>query len=170
MKGLIRHIGVVHSQQPNFHIVCGISGCPRTYNNFLSYKKHVYRKHKLYLDIENGNHQDVVLNSEEDIHVGLFQLHPEIPETSSTGTGTCTPQDGKSYAALTLLKMKQEYKISETAVSGLIHIETFTSLLHFKLSQIENLLSSTCAIEFHNVTNTALCITSPFCGLETKYL
>ena len=105
MKGLIRHIGIVHSQQPNFHIVCGISGCPRTYNNFLSYKKHVYKKHKLYLDIEDGNHQDVVLNSEDDIHVDLFQHdHPEIPETSSTSTGTCAPQDGKSCAALTLLK------------------------------------------------------------------
>ena len=122
------------------------------------------------MDLEDENHpsgqeQDAVLNSEEEI----IQHSSEIPETSEpTSTSTSTLQDGKRYTALTLLKMKQEYKISETAVSGLM--ETFTSLLHYKLNEIENLLSSTCAIEFRNITNTALCITSPFCGLETKYL
>ena len=50
LKKVVSHIGLVHSFDADFHIICGVAGCPRTYTNFLSYKKHMYRKHKLYLE------------------------------------------------------------------------------------------------------------------------
>ena len=39
----MRHIGYVHAHDPNFNVVCGIEGCSRNYDNFQSYKRHLYR-------------------------------------------------------------------------------------------------------------------------------
>lgn len=46
MSQVLRHIGTVHSHQPGFRVVCGIRGCPRTYNNYWSFRKHLRRKHE----------------------------------------------------------------------------------------------------------------------------
>uniref|UniRef100_A0A1X7T5A3 Uncharacterized protein n=1 Tax=Amphimedon queenslandica TaxID=400682 RepID=A0A1X7T5A3_AMPQE len=43
---IMKHIHHVHSFHSNFSVVFRISGCPRTYTNFLSYKKHIYRSHR----------------------------------------------------------------------------------------------------------------------------
>ena len=40
---VVRHIGFIHSHEPNFTVVCGINGCVRSYHQFSSYKKHLYR-------------------------------------------------------------------------------------------------------------------------------
>ena len=45
VKGVVRHIGLVHSHEPGFRITCGVGGCMRTYTKFNSYKKHMYVKH-----------------------------------------------------------------------------------------------------------------------------
>ena len=56
LKGVIRHMGSVHSHASNFSIVCGINSCPRTYTKFSlcprtytkfsSFKRHLYCNHK----------------------------------------------------------------------------------------------------------------------------
>lgn len=51
LKAVIRHIGAVHGYDPNFFLCCGINGCPRTYNNFHSFRQHFRRKH-IDLDME----------------------------------------------------------------------------------------------------------------------
>ena len=43
--GILRHIGAIHAYEPNFHLVCGIDGCPRTYKNYHSFRKHLQRTH-----------------------------------------------------------------------------------------------------------------------------
>ena len=37
LKGVVRHIGLVHSQEPGFRVTCGICGCAPSYNNIVSY-------------------------------------------------------------------------------------------------------------------------------------
>ena len=44
-------MAAVHAHDPAFHVVCGIAGCARSFTNFYSFKKHLYRKHQDYLDI-----------------------------------------------------------------------------------------------------------------------
>ena len=46
MKGVVRHIGLVHSHEFAFRVTCGVGGCTRTYTRFSSYKKHMYVKHR----------------------------------------------------------------------------------------------------------------------------
>ena len=41
MTGVLKHIGLVHAHEPNFHVSCGIKGCPRTYKNYYSFRKHL---------------------------------------------------------------------------------------------------------------------------------
>ena len=45
MSVILRHIGTVHSHQAGFRVVCGIRDCPRTYDNYHSFRKHLRRKH-----------------------------------------------------------------------------------------------------------------------------
>ena len=46
LKTVLRHVGRVHSHVANFHICCGINGCPRTFRKFVSYRQHLYRHHR----------------------------------------------------------------------------------------------------------------------------
>ena len=46
LKALIRHLGLVHAHEAGFYVRCNVQDCPRTYNKFLSYKKHMYSKHQ----------------------------------------------------------------------------------------------------------------------------
>ena len=45
LKAVVRHIGRVHSCDPNFQICCSIEVCTRTYTKFSSLRSHLYRKH-----------------------------------------------------------------------------------------------------------------------------
>ena len=39
-------LGAVHSHDPNFLITCGVCGCVRTYKNYHSFRKHLWRDHR----------------------------------------------------------------------------------------------------------------------------
>lgn len=47
LRELLHHMRRTHSSDPNFHMVCGLEGCPRTYKRFSSFRNHVMRKHSL---------------------------------------------------------------------------------------------------------------------------
>ena len=51
---LITHIGRVHRDEPNFHVVCGIDGCARTFKKFLSLRNHLIRKHNIVRNTRNS--------------------------------------------------------------------------------------------------------------------
>ena len=55
LKGVLRHIGAVHAHEANFQVICGVQGCPRSYSNYHSYKKHMYQKHREVLEVVNGS-------------------------------------------------------------------------------------------------------------------
>ena len=64
LRELLHHMRRTHSSDPNFHMVCGLEGCPRTYKRFSSFRNHVRRKHNL---IYNGRDEKEA-NNNEDIH------------------------------------------------------------------------------------------------------
>ena len=45
LKGVVRHVGLVHSHEPGFRLTGGVEGCTRSYTKFNSYKKHMYVKY-----------------------------------------------------------------------------------------------------------------------------
>ena len=45
-RGVFKHIGIIHSFEPNFKVTCGISGCEATFTVYSSWRSHIYRKHR----------------------------------------------------------------------------------------------------------------------------
>ena len=41
----LNHLVRYHTSDPNFHVLCGINGCSKTYRNCISFKNHIKRKH-----------------------------------------------------------------------------------------------------------------------------
>ncbi len=50
MKGVLRHLALIHSHEADFRVICGINGCSRNYSNYHSYKKHMYQRHREVLE------------------------------------------------------------------------------------------------------------------------
>lgn len=45
VKLVLNHLRNVHSNDPRFHVMCGIDGCARTYRKFSGLHSHLYRCH-----------------------------------------------------------------------------------------------------------------------------
>ena len=43
---VLSHLRLVHSNDPNFSVVCGIGGCSTTSRTFSALYQHIYKKHK----------------------------------------------------------------------------------------------------------------------------
>jgi len=49
LKKLLSHVNTMHSRSPDFHVVCGIDGCPNEYRVYNSYYYHIKRTHAHHL-------------------------------------------------------------------------------------------------------------------------
>ena len=45
VKLVLSHLRSVHSNDPRFHVMCGIDGCARTYRRYSGLHSHLYRCH-----------------------------------------------------------------------------------------------------------------------------
>ena len=43
----LSHLRLIHASEAGFQITCGLQGCQRTFNNFYTYRNHVYSMHDL---------------------------------------------------------------------------------------------------------------------------
>ena len=66
---LLGHIRRCHQSDPNFHCMCGLDGCTRTFRKYDSWRKHIFRKHK---HVNGGDDaiqcNDDQLNEEDEQH------------------------------------------------------------------------------------------------------
>jgi hypothetical protein len=46
LRSYLHHIKLQHANDANFHIACGLSGCKCEYDKYLSFYRHLYRKHE----------------------------------------------------------------------------------------------------------------------------
>ena len=134
MNAVLRHIGAIHAHEPGFHVVCGIKGCPRTYTNYYSYRKHLRRKHHSDLDLPSNS----------------MMIIDELPQDSGTLSDANTyetggeelPFDNKSLkrsAVLFTLKSKEVRNISQLAMNDLIDdfsmiVQQTIDVMAFKVS------------------------------------
>ena len=167
LKGTMRHIGSVHAHESNFHVICGIQGCPRSYTNFHTFKKHMYQKHRETLEAISTP--------------GLMETEPNQSvdfECDSSYTDTETPivaqQGGKTLSALFLLKTSTVSKVSQVALNDLIGDVSF--LLSNTLQSLKDDVSAVLHqkdVEFGNELTPVFekpSLTSPFQGLHSQFL
>jgi len=115
LKGVVRHVGKLHAHEAGFRVCCGVSGCPRTYTKFHSYRKHMYVHHREELDV---NAPDVPANHPPEGD-GVCASPPASPtcDDHSLVDGTAL---SRREAAMFLPKTKEIHKVSQSYLGRLI--------------------------------------------------
>ena len=180
---VVRHIGSVHSHEPGFSISCGIKDCPRRstrpYNNFASYKKHLYRHHP---DVLNQTIHPAVAENDETQNADP-ELHPinpcdDISDPSEHGNGLqeSHSEQLKRSAALFILKTAEVRKLTLTAVNGVLEdvqelVERAVHGTHTKVCSVLHKagISASDVPELHDLF-TDENLLNPFMGLQTEHL
>ena len=165
----MRHVGSVHSFEPDFKITCGIGGCARQYRNFRSFKKHIHRRHAFVLDESRVDDQH-----DSDIHCE----EEEITRPFSTDNEQLYSSDLKRSAALFLLKSKEMGRVSQVALNSIVSdvAQLFqarvTKLKHEVISALQNSTSTRASDETVTTIDRLFDqeeICNPFSGLEYEY-
>lgn len=115
-SAVLRHMGV-HRFDPGLSIRCGINSCTEQYTNFESFRSHIYRKHREVLvsaPVTDSALAETVVSG---------RLEQGGSETDDDGLEveqrTCN-DDPKRSAALFLLKAREERRITQTALNGIV--------------------------------------------------
>ena len=119
---VLRHIGEVHSFEPNFHVVCGLTldstqaPCPATYTKHGSFRSHVYTKHRQVMKLYSNSAVDEI-STEED-REGSYS-NAEVVDTTAVDSQHRTA-DNKfeesqltRAAALSILKAMEVHHVSQ---------------------------------------------------------
>ena len=116
---VVRHIGFVHAWEPRFRVTCGIEGCIRTYTSYRCYRAHIVNKHNELISDESVNTEESFLqNSDHEATHSIEEMDSAPFDDSLTEVSAERP---KLYnKALFLLKLKEERRLSQVAVNGLI--------------------------------------------------
>ena len=104
---VLTHIRQVHAFEADFHVTCGIDGCPKTYDNFHSYRKHLYNQHNDKLH-PTSTHPDQEHADQQ--HADQEQEGLETEPSTNTTVDSSTRQ-----SALLLLKTTTVHKVSKTS-------------------------------------------------------
>ncbi len=114
---VLRHMGN-HRYDPGLSIRCGINSCTETYKNFESFRSHVNRKHREAL--ARTSHAQTVNadgdaqeHSDSDEHLAQDESDVEWDDQESN-------EEQKRLAALFLLKTREERKVTQTALNGIV--------------------------------------------------
>ena len=174
LKGVVRHMAVAHAHDPGFHVSCGIGGCSRTYSNFYSFKKHLYRKHREHLDIATVSSATVTSLSDSLLHDTEYE--PEAGNLYDTDLVSTSITRHKKQMALFILKLKEVRKVSQTAIDGLVC--DFTLIIQQIISQLQNDVSICLqdnGLNFSNINGLLEVFSdpfklNPFTQLESKFL
>lgn len=110
---VLRHIGEVHRFDPGLKIRCGINRCPQTYDNFESFRSHVYRKHRETL------HPQLLDNNEDTID-DVTNSPIDDEEDYDPLISQYDPPDIRDSGARFLLKTREQYRIPQSTLNNII--------------------------------------------------
>ena len=171
----MRHMGTVHSHDPHFHVCCGVHGCPRTYTNFESFRKHLYRRHRCDLDLPLA-----VTTHGEEYDETLDDTLDDNGQASGTAGGINSEEPPqwmqKRQTALFLMKAREVHKISQVSLDGLLadFTEMRRSSTQYLESEINKILTASGLRmdDFEGLRNL-FCqpeVVDPFHGLQSRFL
>ena len=164
LKRVVRHIGIVHAHEAGFHVTCGVDGCTKTYRKFVSYKKHMYVKHRDAQSIGRREH-DISMQDVETV-----RSDSPMPEDEQEMYRTQL----RRSAALFILKAREVHKIPQTSLDKLLgDISVFIDMSTSKLLQKIVVALKEKGIdmegELESLRNSQD-VSNPFEGLHTEYL
>ena len=169
MKGVVRHIGLMHSHESGFRVTCGVGGCTCLYTKFSSYKKHMYTKHRDVLCVSTERCSSNMADSSlvvSTMPVGEEELdeeehHPYIAQRDRS-------------TALFILKAREIHKIPQSSLDHLLgDISTYVDMIKSRL--MDNVAVSlrrrgiSMEDDLQAITNSPD-VSDPFNGLHSEYL
>lgn len=124
LRLLLNHLGRNHRNDPNFHLLCGINGCARTYRSFYSFRNHVVNKHA---DLFNIN-KHAVPDTDGHIEEGLDLVHAQPDGLNAAcdhqyfAVFDCEKekQEMARSNATCILKFKEEGRVPQTVVNSFV--------------------------------------------------
>ena len=166
VTNFLKHIKLFHAHQAGFKLTCGIHGCQRTFINFRTFENHVSAMHRCthdpssteaVIDTCNCNNEDTEISSlpecadfneveTSDESEEEFQTTEDPPTSQDPVAIQCSSGLLQKSSALFLLGLKENYKLSQVAVQGVL--EGVTNLSQQQL----NLLHSKVAICVHSAS------------------
>ena len=170
MQEVLRHIGSVHSHEPDFQVLCRIGGCSRSYTNFRSFQKH--------------NRQIHIASLQENDDSGVPPDDPLfVPEDE--GDAHHDPDDApiiankkslKRNAALFLLKTKEMGQVSQVALN--IIVFGVSNFMQVQMDELQQRVKS--ILRSNDVQDEVVAaidqsfnkedISQQFAGLDSEYL
>ena len=175
LKDYLRHIELFHAHQPNFRIACGIGGCQRTFHNFQTFRNHISDHHSYDF---NPTNQSVTTSSEVHDSIEPTESHDcnwHTAHEDSVGLSTTLSTIQKS-SALFLLGLKEERKLTQTALQGVAEgVTTWSrsrlSALHAEVCSTLNAagVSPSSISGLNELFDSDGPFGRPFSGLETQH-
>ena len=124
MSDYLKHIQLFHAHRPDFKITCRVNGCPRTFKNFDTFRKHILDWH--------SSDQNPTNNESEDSQPSLPDQNDDLTNYEEAGNGriisdnavqnevSVSLKDLKTSSAMFLLSLKEERKLTQTAIQEVI--------------------------------------------------
>lgn len=189
--GVLRHIGAVHAYEPHFHLVCGIKGCPRTYKNYHSFRKHLRRRHAECLDhsVESGPDCGMSLEVTDGCNVDSAEqvLADNGDSTEEVGFGCSAPciQSAmdveeslglRRNTAMFLIKTKEVNGVSQAALNELVEdvtlmVQRTADAIKLNVEHVLTRKGIRCEeIEGLNEVFQMEWIRNPFSGIHSEFL
>ena len=179
---LLPHIRLVHSTQAGFCITCGLHGCQRTFRNMKIFTNHIYQFHmisrtftmpsQLLLNTEGEDERE---STDEDEDTNLDDNYIQPSTSESNLPPIALKEEVFSYAAKWILKTREGYKLTQSALENIIQDVTSLTqyLLHKTYIAVEEALKnasiSSCQIpDLETVFNPDGLFGRPFQGLISK--
>ncbi|XP_019862680.1 PREDICTED: uncharacterized protein LOC109591385, partial [Amphimedon queenslandica] len=167
-KRLLRHVKLVHSQEPGFKIRCSYPHCSRNFSNYRTYQNHLIRHCRQRLTREYPNE---VSGNEE----GRTEEHGEPNEEVQPDTTALTENianDVRNFCAKWILKTSELRKLTRKASLGIVEdvsglIRQICSILHQQVSR--HLLRNNISItdDLMDIFSESNDVITPFRSLTT---
>lgn len=136
LRMLLNHLSRNHKSDPNFHVLCGLDGCSRTYRRYLSFRNHLIRKHGFNLSEEQildvNNDFD---NRDQQQNEGDIEIPDELngnPQADPVGRD---PGKIRRDNSLCLLGFKEKGCVPQTVVD--LFVDNSTQLVRNSIQIVE---------------------------------
>ena len=197
LRAYISHLRLVHSSDPSFDIMCGISDCREVFRAFAAFNSHVYRHHRSALGLDSDQSQSVekvdesecssILEAATTSDVTLLVDNETAAVMDNAGTSTdregaiqqvfATCADSILHthtAAKLLLKLREGRQISQAAISDVINgCKTLCKQTADELKEGVRLSLASAGINIECVPGMSDVFAQdpdPFKGMDTTYL
>lgn len=182
MRSVLRHIGLIHSHEPNFSLTCGIHGCPRTYRNYDSFRKHLARHHADALADPSDprssadQHENLTEEGPDEEFPEFPENYEQLSEQMNVSQEFCvvSSEQKRRHLALFVLKTREVLNLSESATKQIITdvtdlLEQTLIDVHMQMEQVlsANHIQSETLISFKEIFQEH---SNPFVDLQSKYM